>query len=336
MAKTLNFGILGAGLIGKKRAEAIRALGHTVSAVCDVNEPIAQQLSQSLTCRYYTKLEDLLTVPGLDAVVVATSNDALAPCVLASLRAGKHVLVEKPGGRNPEEVLRWNREAEKTGLVCRVGFNHRFHPGIQDAKRLLDEGAIGELMFFRARYGHGGRLGYEKEWRANPQIGGGGELLDQGVHLIDLCRWLGGELELEFGRADTYFWNMEVDDNAFLLLKSPSSQVRAFLHASCTEWKNTFELEIYGKKGKLQAIGLGRSYGAEELRLYQVKPEMGVPNLKTFNYPAEDFSWQHETHSFIEAVLEERMTGIALPHDALRACEIVYETYRKSGMSWIL
>lgn len=329
----LNFAIIGAGLIGKKRADAIVRSGHSVVAVCDINSTSAHSLAKSLGATPFDQLGGMLQTVPFDAAIVATSNDALSESVVAVLEAKRHVLVEKPGGRNPEEVRRWTQLANSSERICRVGFNHRFHPALQKAQALLSEGALGELLFFRAKYGHGGRIGYDTEWRADPARSGGGELLDQGVHLIDLCRWLGGEFELEFGRADTYFWNMKVDDNGFLCLKSPNKKVRAWLHASCTEWKNTFEFEIFGNKGKIQITGLGRSYGAEELRHYRVKPEMGVPLLDHFTFPEEDGSWQLETLAFLQEIQGSRGTGIALPQDALRAVEIVYDAYRTSGMA---
>src|SRR5262249_8046796 len=140
-----------------------------------------------------------------------------------------------------------------------VGFNHRFHPAIKQAKKLLDENAIGPLMYIRARYGHGGRVGYDREWRASKAGWGGGGMLGSGVHLIDLCRWMGGEFKLDTGRIFTFFWDMPVEDNGFLILKSESGDKAALLHASCTEWKNVFEFELFGKTGKLQVLGLGRS-----------------------------------------------------------------------------
>lgn len=329
----LRFAIIGAGLIGKKRADAISGLGHQIKVVCDVRAEAAKSLAEKFQADIHTDLS-FLAKNEVDAAIVATSNDALAPTVCEALRHGKHVLVEKPGGRNPNEVAEWCRLSEAGRAICRVGFNHRFHPTLLKAKSLLENEAIGPLMFFRAKYGHGGRIGYDKEWRAQPEKGGGGELIDQGVHLIDLCRWLGGEFTLEHGVATTYFWNMPVDDNGFLLLKSPHSELRAWLHASCTEWKNTFEFEIFGKRGKIQITGLGRSYGPEELKLYKVKPEMGVPLQETYTFPEEDRSWALETQSFIDAI-EGRPSPIAQPQDALRAVELVYDTYRSSGMSWI-
>src|SRR5207302_3632231 len=127
-----------------------------------------------------------------------------------------------------------------SGLPVRVGYNHRYHPALLKARELVDDGAVGPLMFIRARYGHGGRPGYDREWRADPALSGGGELVDQGVHLIDLSRWfLGDEFADVRGRVVTAYWDMKVDDNAFLTLTTRAGRI-AHLHASCTEWKNLF------------------------------------------------------------------------------------------------
>src|SRR5262249_54851436 len=158
-----------------------------------------------------------------------------------------------------------------TGRRVRVGFNHRYHPALRKARELVDSGVLGPLMFIRARYGHGGRLGYEREWRANPAISGGGELIDQGVHLIDLAPLFLGEFSAVQGIATNYFWRMPVDDNAFMTLRGPTGQV-AFLHVSCTEWKNMFSMELYGRNGKLAIDGLGGSYGVERLMWYRMLP----------------------------------------------------------------
>src|SRR5947209_5291111 len=133
-------------------------------------------------------------------------------------------------------------------------------------------------MYLRARYGHGGRVGYDREWRADPLIAGGGELIDQGVHLIDLSRWyLGAEFARVEGQVSTFFWKMPVDDNAFLTLTTEEGRI-AHLHASCTEWKNLFSFEIYARDAKLHLEGLGGSYGVERLSFYRMRPEMGPPD----------------------------------------------------------
>jgi predicted dehydrogenase len=266
-------------------------------------------------------------------VIIATSNDAISPCSVAALENHKHVLLEKPAGRHPADIVPQIEAAKKSGKILRVGFNHRFHPALLKAKQMVEAGAVGPLMYIRARYGHGGRIGYDKEWRADPKISGGGELLDQGVHLVDLCRWIGGDFRVEFGRVETFFWDMPVEDNGFMLLRSPDGKRSAFLHASCTEWKNLFDFEIFGLTGKLQIWGLGRSYGVEELRYFKMKPEMGPPEIETWSYPGEDISWQAEFDDFLGAIAGKPGEG-ALIDDALAAVEIVHDVYRRSDAPW--
>ena len=224
-------------------------------------------------------------------ILISTTNEYLAKITLAAVTAGKHVLVEKPAGRNPKELIPIIETAKRNNVFVKVGFNHRYHPALLKAKQLVDSGTIGPLMFIRGRYGHGGRLGYEKEWRAIPEKSGGGELIDQGVHLIDLSRWFLGDLTVASGFAHTYYWDMPVDDNAFLSLKSSDEKI-AWLHVSCTEWKNIFSFEIYGETGKLSIEGLGGSYGVERLFLYKMLPTMGPPETTMWEYPFSDNSWK--------------------------------------------
>ena len=248
-----------------------------------------------------------------------------------AVRAGKHVLIEKPGARrNAELDPVIVAAARAAGGRVRVGFNHRYHPALLKAKELHNAGVLGELMFVRGRYGHGGRIGYDKEWRADPELSGGGELIDQGVHLIDLARFFLGDFTEVDGFAHTYFWDMPVDDNGFLLLRTARQQV-AFLHASCTEWKNLFSLEIYGKQAKLDIAGLGGSYGVERITLYQMLPAMGPPETTSWEYPRGDQSWQLEFDEFLEDIRLGREPAASLA-DAHAALQIVETVYQRSGL----
>jgi predicted dehydrogenase len=191
----------------------------------------------------------------VDVVMVATLNDALAEIAELAIKAGKHVLVEKPAALQSAVPARLETLAREQGVQVRVGYNHRYHPACLKAQEIIASGVIGPLMFLRARYGHGGRVGYDREWRADPVRSGGGELIDQGVHLIDLAGLFLGDFNSVSGHADTFYWDMPVDDNAFLSLRTAAGQT-AWLHASCTEWKNLFSMEIYGRTGKLHWEGL--------------------------------------------------------------------------------
>jgi predicted dehydrogenase len=210
-----------------------------------------------------------------------------------------------------------------------VGFNHRYHPAFLKAREIFDSGILGPLMHIRARYGHGGRTGYDREWRANPPLSGGGELIDQGVHLIDLSHWFLGDFASIEGHATTSFWDMEVDDNAFLSLRTASGQT-AWLHASCTEWKNLFSFEIFGRDGKLQIDGLGGSYGTERLTFYKMLPQMGPPETICWEYPRGDESWAYEIREFLRDIAEDRIPSPSLT-DAAKALEIVRTICRKSS-----
>ncbi|MCC6192127.1 MAG: Gfo/Idh/MocA family oxidoreductase [Anaerolineales bacterium] len=323
--------IIGCGLIGQKRA---RALGPARLLACaDVALPRAEQLARAAPGAVATTdWRAALGVPGVEIVVVATPNDRLAEISQAALEAGRHVLVEKPAARRARELQPVIAAAERAGRLARVGFNHRYHPAVRRARALHASGALGELMFVRGRYGHGGRPGYEREWRANPAVSGGGELIDQGVHLIDLARYFLGDFCAVTGFAHTYYWPMPVDDNGFMLLRTARQQA-AFLHVSCTEWKNLFSLEIYGRDAKLHLDGLGGSYGVERLAYYQMLPEMGPPDTTIWEYPRGDESWQVEFAEFLEDIALGRPPAAGLA-DGLAALEIVEQIYAQSGYDY--
>jgi predicted dehydrogenase len=298
----LRVAIVGCGMIGAKRAAAL-APDDELVACYDVNEQAARGLSEQYGARARATLEELLAT-GPDVVVVATVHDQLAGLAERALRAGAHVLVEKPAGVSTAQIEHLIECQRASGRLVKVGFNHRFHPGIVRAAEEVHRGRHGELMHLRARYGHGGRVGYEREWRAEPARSGGGELIDQGMHLLDLTHWLAGPLPLHSALLRTHFWDTPVEDNAALILGNAESRTDpwAMLHVSWTEWKNVFSLEIYCRTAKIQVDGLVRSYGPQRLRMYRMGPELGPPEVEEIDYPDEDRSWEREWASFSEAI----------------------------------
>jgi predicted dehydrogenase len=298
----LRVAIVGCGMIGAKRAAAL-APDDELLACYDVNEQAARGLCEQHGARACATLEDLLATSP-DVVVVATVHDQLAELAERALAAGAHVLVEKPGGVSTAQIEHLIECQRASGRLAKVGFNHRFHPGIARAVEEVHCGRHGELMYLRARYGHGGRVGYEGEWRAEPARSGGGELIDQGMHLLDLSHWLAGPLALHSALLRTHFWDTPVEDNAALILGDAQSRTDpwAMLHVSWTEWKNLFSLEVYCRTAKIQVDGLARSYGPQRLRIYRMGPELGPPQVQEISYPDEDRSWEREWASFSEAI----------------------------------
>ncbi len=329
--KIFGIGIIGCGQIGQKRANALGKEGLLV-ACADIDLKRATSLARTSNAKVFEDWQDLLKLPEVEIVVVATLHDSLAEITLAAIESGKYILVEKPAARNAKELEPVVVAANQKGVKVHVGFNHRYHRSLRKAKEIIDSSELGELMFIRGRYGHGGRLGYDKEWRAKPELSGGGELIDQGPHLIDLSRWFLGEFNDIQGFAQACYWDMPVDDNGFMMLKTVKKQT-AFLHVSCSEWKNLFSMEIYGREGKLDLSGLGGSYGVEKITWYKMLPEMGPPETTSWEYPMGDNSWATEMAEFYDDIRLDRTPSAGLK-DAQAALKIIETIYQDSGYDY--
>lgn len=328
----MKVAIIGCGLIGKKRARALKPSSEDrLEIVCDINKKRAEELSREFECEYETLWENVVSRPNIQIVIDSSINSVMERITLAALKAGKHVLCEKPLGRNVLEARSMVNAAESNNVLLKTGFNHRFHPALWMAKQLLNEGKIGKCLTIRAAYGHGGRPGMENEWRSSREVSGGGELLDQGVHVIDLIRWFGGEIIEVYGKVETKFWSIEVEDNAFAILKT-SQDVTAIFHVSWTNWRNIFSFELFGSNGFLSVTGLGGNYGTESLAWGVRKSEGGKPDVKVFDFPGEDKSWEKEWQEFRSAVIEQR-EPIGSGIDGLKANMVVEALYKSSRIN---
>jgi predicted dehydrogenase len=325
----MQVGIVGCGLTGHKRAESLPP-GY-LRAVADVSRERAEELAGKFPgADPYTDWQEMIRRKDLNLIIVSTPNKWLAPITLAAVNSGKHVLVEKPGARHFSELDPVIEAAERQGVKVAVGYNLRCHPSFIKAREIIRNGDLGPVMYIRGRYGHGGRPGYEKEWRADPAISGGGELLDQGVHLIDLSRWFLGDISRVQGAVHTYYWDMPVEDNGFMYLKTDAGQV-AWLQVSCTEWKNLFSFEILCERGKLQIDGLGGSYGTERMTLYRMLPQMGPPETTIWEYPFPDTSWKTEFENFVQAIRGNTIHKPGL-RDAQEALRIIAHIYGEGAV----
>jgi predicted dehydrogenase len=332
----MNVAIIGCGLIGRKRASALDK-NDKLAACCDTNIDIAKKFGEDFGCSYFADYKKLLKEIKSDSVVVAVVNKYAKEIIINALNNGKNVIAEKPLGRNADEAREILASANISNTssyqysvlpILKTGFNHRFHPAIWKAKQMADEGMIGKIFNIYARYGHGGRYGMEKEWRASKDLCGGGEVLDQGVHIIDLIRWFGGEINEVFGKTETKFWDMEVEDNAVAILKTENN-ITASFQISWTNWKNIFSFEIFGTDGYLKINGLGGNYGPETLEFGKRKPEGGRPEIELFEFPSNDVSWEKEWVEFKKAV-EEKRIPLSDGINGLKANIVVDAIYKSS------
>lgn len=308
----LRVAIAGCGLIGHKRAEALG--DDMLVGAYDIDPAATARLVATHGGKACSTLDELLSLSP-DVVVIAAIHSELAALACAALDAGAHVLVEKPAGTGVADIDRIAAAAARAGRLVKVGFNHRFHPGLERAVALARSGEFGEVFSVRGRYGHGGRLGYEKEWRADPALSGGGEIVDQGMHLLDLSYAILGELPLHSALLRTQFWQAPVDDNAVLVLGQSggvgAQAPFALLAVSWTEWKNTFSLEIACRRAKIAVDGLVRSYGTQVVRVFRMRPELGPPDVEETRYPERDLSWEREWAHLRRAILAEAPVPLA-------------------------
>src|SRR3989344_1882890 len=310
MTGNIRIALIGAGGIGRRWAFAVeKSRGVKLVFVCDHDRAKANEIARHFPgCATSERWEDGVASSEVDAAIIALPHAFLAPASLSFLERGKHVLCEKPAGIDPAEIKRVMRIARKSGARYMVGFNHRFHDGFQKAKKLFDKGAIGDILFIRARYGFGGRAGYAKEWRFHREISRGGELIDQGVHMIDLARWFLGDFTHVQGFVEDMFWNGGVEDNAFLLLKNKKRRV-ASVHVSWTQWNPLHVFEIYGTKGYLIVRGLGKKYGGDERLIFGQRDVSfkNAPLEKTISCDSDaDMSLVRELEEFLSAIRERR------------------------------
>ena len=322
----MNIAIIGAGLIGRKRVLSLPK-GISLTTTCDIDAPKGEQFAAEFNCQYEADWQRITAEPKITGVFVATTHDCLADIAAACINKGKHVLIEKPGAIGREAFKKIITAYRKNKVVVVVGYNHRYHPAIRKAKETIDSKKFGPVLFIRARYGHGGRVGYEKEWRFKKAISGGGQLIDQGTHLIDLTNFFIGNMDVVTGLTETLFWNTKAEDSAFLLLKSNKGQI-AQLSTTCLEWKNIFSFEIMLQKAKIQIDGLGGSYGREKLTIFKMKPQMGPPDVEQYLFPKEDNSWKLENAEFFRRIKEKDYSDQAI-NNAKYVLDVVDKIYRK-------
>lgn len=331
--RTLNIALIGAGGIGSRWGKAVKSVESvSLRAVADTDLSRASAVScQHRHCKALTNWKILLTEKEMDAVIIATPHHLLSPISLAFLKSKKHVLCEKPGALRSKQIKQCIFTARKNRLVYMIGFNHRFHEAFIKASKFLEKGKIGKVIFIRARYGFGGRREYAKEWRHDKKVSGGGELIDQGVHMIDLVRLFLGEVQDVCGFAEDTFWKSGVDDNAFLILKNKKNKL-ASIHVSWTQWKSLHNFEIYGTDGYLIIEGLGRKYGGEEKLIVGIRSKdfSGKPKERVIECnPEADNSLTRELKEFVTAIKENRQP---VPsgrdgYETLRIVEKIYKTH---------
>lgn len=328
----INIALVGAGGIGKRWVKALNNVEKVnLTIIVDKDTKRAEEVSREYkkgNCEIFENYKQVVDRENIDAVIIATPHKFLASISEDFLSNHKHVLSEKPCGVSTEEIKKLANLSKENDLRYMAGFNHRFHEGFILARKLFEEGKIGDIQFIRANYGFGGRKEIQNEWRFDKDMAGGGELIDQGIHMIDMVRSFVGEIKEVKGFAENLYWKGEVDDNAFVLLKSEDGQV-ASIHVSWSNWKPTHTFEIFGTNGYMIVSGLGRKYGDGERVILGIRDNeySWEPKEEIFECnPEADMSLAREVEEFVEAIYEKR-EPVPNVYDAVKAMDIVEKVY---------
>ncbi|TGK14645.1 Gfo/Idh/MocA family protein [Leptospira stimsonii] len=328
--KKLRVGIAGFGVVGKRRKEYIdRHPNLEVVAVCDKSFGKDGILENHI--RYYQNYKDLLK-EELDALIVCLTNDIAAEVTIAGLEAGLHVFCEKPPGRNVEDIVRViEHEKKYPSLKLMYGFNHRYHDSIQEALKILRSGELGKVINLRGLYGKSKLITFNQpDWRTKREVAGGGVLLDQGIHIVDLMRLFAGEFEDIHSFISNGHWKYDVEDNAYAIMRTKDGIV-GMLNSSATQWRHRFHLDINLEKGSLILGGIlsgTKSYGAETLTIVYADPDNdgGDPKEQTIRYN-KDPSWNEEIIAFADCILNDKPVQFGTSSDALQTMKLVFKIY---------
>ena len=324
-----KIGIIGFGKMGQTRYQAITELD--AGEVVAISDPKEDSYPDNID---NVSHEAIINNPEIDIIIICTPNYLNKNLTIRSLNAGKHVFCEKPPCFTATEVQEVIEAEKGTGLKLMYGFNHRHHDSIIRMKELIDSGELGKVLWSRGRYGKSVTEDYSNDWRAKKQYAGGGILIDQGIHMLDLFLHLSGDYDIIKAEVSNLYWKMDVEDNVFVILKDSTSGKVASLHSTMTQWRHLFSLEIFLEKGYMVLNGLitsTMSYGEEVLSIARNRSAAPAATwqdeVKT-HYVTNN-SWRYEMEHFFNAIHDNRAVTIGTSADALQLMSIIDKIYEQ-------
>ena len=326
--KILKVGIAGYGVVGKRRREHVDAHPSLKTiAVCDRHYSENGTFDDGV--HFYTLYQDLLK-EDLDILFVCMTNDIAPQVTIAGLKNGLHVFCEKPPGRTVSDIESViDCENNQPGQKLKYGFNHRYHDSVRDALKMVRSGELGRVINLRGVYGKSKIINFESDWRTKREIAGGGILLDQGIHMVDLLRLFAGEFVDIHSFVSNSHWHHDVEDNAYAMMRTKDGIV-AMLHSSATQWRHQFSLDITLEQGTLTLSGIlsgSKSYGAETLTIaWATEHDAGDPKEQVTSY-TNDPSWADEIAEFTDAILNDEVITSGSSNEALKTMQLVYRIY---------
>jgi len=336
MADELGFAVVGVGGFGIRRVNALRKIGARIACLVDVEEEKIAELAREIGCDYRTDYREAVKRKDVDCVIVSTPNKFHAPVSIEALKNKKHVICEKPLARNPQEARAMVKAAEENGVFLKTGSNLRYFSNVGKAKELLDERAIGEPLFVRGWIGHDGQKVLHK-WNTDREAAGGGTLLDNGAHILDLFRWSLGDFVECFGYVQTLHMPIEVEDNAVGLFKAKDGKT-AFIQSSWTEWSGYMYMEVYGSEGSIIIDNRGEKIANTGKWL---TTSMTIYTKRDGSRQMHDYStepprsYELELGDFIDCIKRGKQP-MASGYDGMKVIEMVHGIYESSKSGHVI
>lgn len=320
----INAGIIGYGKIGKVRhKEIIDMKEYNLVAI---TEPFNKIDIEGINI--YKDYKNMLDTESLDCVFVCVPHSMTTDIVIDALNRGLHVFAEKPPGVNSRDVERI-RSALSDGTKLKFGFNHRYHSHIQEAKKVITSGKLGKIQWIKGTYG---RVELGKGWRTEKDTGCHGILFSQGIHMVDLFRYL-CDTEFDVQKSlVSHFNNHWYEDNVFALLHSTEKNIDCMIHSSCVMRRNVFLIYIGMEKGYIRIENLitsTRSFGfPEELCVANSSKTYFYGNpQKVSTFYGIDNSWKLEVEEFADAIINDKPIRYGTIDDATEIMKILDDIY---------
>lgn len=329
----IKVGIAGFGKIGKIRAdEIVKRNDCILTGIFDIRKP--ETINNNIV--FFDNYEDLIN-SGIDAIFICTYNNVLAEFTIKAINLGIHVFCEKPPARTVKELIKVKENYNNSKVKLKYGFNHRYHYSIMEAKKLIDKSVYGKIIWIRGVYGKAGSIDYNSNWRNYKKFSGGGILIDQGIHMLDLIKFF---LEKEFVSIKSFiqnsYWKVEGEDNAFAIMKTKDNVI-ASIHSSATQWRHKFLLEICFENGMITLDGIlskTNSYAPEKMIITNKEFEditfaMGKPKEETVWFSNDD-SWFLEVDEFVESIKNDSEIKNGTIDHAIATLNLVEKIYNSN------
>lgn len=324
----IKVGIIGLGKMGQIRADAVKADGS--GEVIAIYEPEKNGYYDKYPT--YSSSDDIINDSQIEAVFICTPNYYNKPLTIQSLQAGKHVFCEKPPAFNADQMQEIIDEERTSGKKLMYGFNHRHHSSIKYMKQLIDSDEYGKVLWMRGRYGKSVDKQFFSSWRAKKETAGGGILLDQGIHMLDLFLHLGGHFDEVQAFVSNLYWKLDIEDNVFANLRNSQSGMVASLHSTMTQWRHLFSLEIFLKRGYMALNGLITSSGTYGDEILAVAKNRSTAPAATWQDEERikfksDVSWRSEINHFFNAIKGYNEISIGSSADAMSLMKTIDMIY---------